>query len=240
MDKDILEAINDLKDEIKEKQNFIDILENLNINEVLTEEKWHQICETGLRPTKIMEKFLLNIFPEATDVKVYVNEVRFSLYGFKCAIPTSRCQGIQIDTSWYFKNKEKPKLYIPNELLTRLELINANKNHFSWYEKALIREKLTHRKICKLFLFFLWFFNWKWEKLDESFYFDRISEYEEKYKYSLHEYETLINEKNNKLDVLFNKLIPVLSTFSSNFWRLDQCRYSIEEIKKNENIQLAY
>lgn len=236
MDKDICESIEDLEEEIKQKQDLINTLKTLDVNEVLTEDKWHQICETGLRASKIMEKFLLNIFPDATNVKASYNEVNFNLYGFDCAIPTSRCRGIEIDTSWYFREKKKPELYIPKKVLLRVELINAKKNHLSWYKKALIREQLSNKHFRKLSLFFAWFFNWKWEKSDEEFYLKEISDCEERFNRNLKRYEESLKEKNVKLDLLFNKLIPTLSSFSSNFSKKYQCQYNIEEIKKYEKI----
>ena len=52
-----------------------------------------------------MGRLLKNIFPDAEDIKVDCNYVMFTLYGFKCFLPTSDYYNIEVDTSWYIKDK---------------------------------------------------------------------------------------------------------------------------------------
>ena len=52
-----------------------------------------------------MGRLLKNIFPDAEDIKVDSNYVIFTLYGFKCYLPTSDYYNIEVDTSWYIKDK---------------------------------------------------------------------------------------------------------------------------------------
>lgn len=106
---DITEAIEFLQKEIQEKQHQIKILENLNIEQPVSETTWHQICLTTMRESQLMGTLLKAIFPEAEDIKVGANYVFFRLYDFKCYLPTSFEKCILIDTSWY--TPEKIRLY---------------------------------------------------------------------------------------------------------------------------------
>lgn len=239
MDQNISEAIEVLKEEIKERENFINILENVNLEEKLTEEKWHDLCQTQLRTNPLMGKFLLNIFPEAKDVKVGCNYVSFILYDIKCAIPTSFCRGIDIDTSWYRKiERDKPNFKVPRKIEAWFEYDEALKTKKSWKEKAKIRSKCSdnHRNLTKFGLFCFWFFKWKWEKFDVKIWEEHLKTEEFLFEERVKKYEKLLEERESKVDILFNKVIPTLSIFTNRFHRYNgcDCRYDVEEIRKLE------
>lgn len=103
--KDIAEAIESLAEEILECKEQIEVVKNIDFNAPVDEDTWHEICLTPLRTSDLMGKLLKNIFPNAEDIKVGSNYVVFTLYGFKCFLPTSDYYNIEVDTSWYIKDK---------------------------------------------------------------------------------------------------------------------------------------
>lgn len=103
--KDIAEAIESLEEQITEYKKQIEAVKTINFNASVDEDTWHKICFTPLRTSDLMGKLLKNIFPDAEDIKVGSNYVFFTLYGFKCFLPTSDYYQIEVDTSWYIKDK---------------------------------------------------------------------------------------------------------------------------------------
>lgn len=238
MNKDIKESIEILENEIADKQKFLELLKSLNFDEVLTEEEWHQICKTPLRPTKFMGDLLKNIFPEAEDIKVGANYVYFYLKGFKCLLPTADYRGIYVDTSWYTKVKEVKEFKVSPYYQHRLDYIEARRRKASWLELATIRSKFWHRKdnYNKIFLFFMWFLSWKWEKFNESLW---LNDYEEAKKAHLLEIENYKKIKENNHErtlVLFNEVIPRLKEFTCKVDKVNESPHKIEDILKLENI----
>lgn len=104
-EKDIVEAIESLKEQISEYKEQIEVVKNTDFNAPIDEDTWHKICFTSLRTSDLMGRLLKNIFPDAEDIKVDCNYVMFTLYGFKCFLPTSDYYNIEVDTSWYIKDK---------------------------------------------------------------------------------------------------------------------------------------
>lgn len=103
--RDIEEAIESLEEEILECKEQISVVKTIDINAPVDEDTWHKICFTPLRTSDLMGKLLKNIFPDAEDIKVGSNYVVFTLYGFKCYLPTSDYYNIEVDTNWYIKDK---------------------------------------------------------------------------------------------------------------------------------------
>ena len=104
-EKDITEAIKSLEEQISEYKEQIEVVKNTDFNAPVDEDTWHKICFTSLRTSDLMGRLLKNIFPDAEDIKVDSNYVIFTLYGFKCYLPTSDYYNIEVDTSWYIKDK---------------------------------------------------------------------------------------------------------------------------------------
>lgn len=104
-EKDIVEAIESLKEQISEYKEQIEVVKNTDFNAPIDEDTWHKICFTSLRTSDLMGKLLKNIFPDAEDIQVGSNYVFFTLYGFKCFLPTSDYYQIEVDTSWYIKDR---------------------------------------------------------------------------------------------------------------------------------------
>lgn len=235
MVKEIKDSIFELEQGIREKQELIEMLRNLNIEEKLSEEDWHTVCESPLRSSRILVKLLTNIFPEATDVRLGGNFVYFTLYGIKCGLPTSRHTGIMIDTGWY-RVPRQPKLTLPRYLSVLLEVYNGRKSHFDWYSLASIRAKLYKKELSKVGLFFAYFLKWKWEKINEEELFREVSKVEAEHQAAVDGYNNELRLRKEMVDNLFDKVIPELSSFSSKFFRMNNYGkdYTIEEIRKIE------
>ena len=73
----------------------------------------NEMCLSNLRHSDLLGRFITNIFPNATDVKIGCNYAQFSLYDFICYIPTSAITGIEIDTKWFIKTQ--PPIYMDNK-----------------------------------------------------------------------------------------------------------------------------
>lgn len=100
--------IENLEIEISEKQEYMNLIKNLNLSESITEEVWQKICSTSLRKNKeVMKTLAESTFPKAKDIVVGGNYVKFLLHDFSCYIPTDHYDGIEVYTGWYMKYEPK-------------------------------------------------------------------------------------------------------------------------------------
>ena len=154
---DIQKAIDKLESNIEEKQAQIDLIKEIDFCSI-DEATWHKICETPLRNSDILATIVGNIFKDATDIKVGYNYVMFELYGFKCYLPTSQVNGIEIDTDWYRKDNGKPskeKFYYSDKYNMK-KYFDALDNHESW--KVLFKYRFPSLNGYKTWVkFVLWF-----------------------------------------------------------------------------------
>lgn len=98
---DKAKAIEILQDEISEKKQQIKLIENLDFSKPITEKEWHQLCRTPLRTSALLIELIKSTFPDAEDIKLQAQAVKFNLYGIDCYLPTTDELGIGIDLSWY-------------------------------------------------------------------------------------------------------------------------------------------
>ena len=241
-DNDIKEVIQEIDENISELILQKEILQNLDFSKPVDEETWHKLCETPLRNSDLLSVLVKNIFPLAEDIKVHCNYVYFNLLGFKVQIPTSSCYSINIDTSWYCCSYwEEPKLvYDPviDEITKYFEAVN---NHKGWYEcaKNRIRSGESYRK---WFLFLIWFGKYKWKPITsqhKQVYENRKRENEEEYKRNLEKYRKKFKETQERVDLLFDELIPMLDKFSVKHLSYNDQGWNqitLEKIKKNEEL----
>ena len=78
----VSEAIQEMEEDQKELQQKIKYVKDFDFSVPVTEEQWHQICETPLRWTDVMAHLVKNRFPNAEHIKVTANDVVFDLEGF--------------------------------------------------------------------------------------------------------------------------------------------------------------
>lgn len=150
------EAIAEIQEQIQELKTQIKTIESINLTQPITEKQWHLICETPLRnASTILTKILTNIFPKASEITIGANYAYFILYGIEIAIPTSREQGICINTEWYKKlnlphweidnttfQKKRPKRKEIDKAIQEANDIFSKKLNKYYKEKEMIDYKL--------------------------------------------------------------------------------------------------
>ena len=98
---DKVKAIEILQDEVVEKQRQIKLIMDLDLSGQVTEEIWHRLCRTPLRTRRLFLDIVKSTFPDAEDIELQEQAVKFNLYGIDCYLPTTDELGIGIDLSWY-------------------------------------------------------------------------------------------------------------------------------------------
>ncbi len=186
IEKSINEALQELQKEINEKQNQMNLIKNIDWNKSVKEEVWHEICETPLRSSDLLGVMVKNIFPDAENINVNCNYVYFSLDGFECRLPTSRCNGVYIKTDWYKKDYGEPSNpYFANHSVMK-KYFDAKDNGEHW--DVLFKYRIPYLASYKKWIrFILWFgyYKWKsdhrenWEEIfkeDETSFIERVNE----------------------------------------------------------------
>lgn len=214
MNKDIEETLEELREDIEEKETQVKLIQQLDINKSLTEKEWHQICLTPLRGSDLLGNLLKNIFPHSTNIKVCANYVYFNLYDFHCKIPTYTKECIKVDTSW---NKDLIRPTLENSMnwnsRNMREYFKTLDSNGSWIELFNLRFP-KHKYYSKYRKFILWFGKYKWKKTNREEWQKKFKEEEKTFEKKL---ETYLREKEEqeKMEVIFNeKLIPELHQFT--------------------------
>ena len=238
MDISIKESIERLEKDIKEKQNQINLIKSINFDEKIDEEKWHAICETPLRNSNLLAVFLKNIFPDAKDINVGCNYVMFTLYGFICALPTLRCNGIEVNTDWYKKDRGEPKIenmYFDNGNIMK-KYFDALDNHESW--KILFKYRLPEMSRYQIWVkFLLWFCKYKWKDPHRKRWEEEFKKEKEEYERNVIQYHIKRDELHKTSERFVNELLPELYTFSNNIRKYSGCWVDIKDIIEYENLK---
>lgn len=237
MTNDISDAVQDLKEQISEIQKQIDFIQSIDFTKPVTENQWHKICETPLRYSNLLADLVKNTFPLAENVLVGCNYVFFDLLGFKVQIPTSRCQGINVDTSWYRKDEGKPTKIYTKDIENVIEYFNAVDNKLGWYECA--RYRIPNSKTYKKWvLFVMWWFKYRWEAPKRQQFEAVKSQQEQAHKERIKKHLSKRQNIKNKAKTFLYELLPLLNQFSLQHGNYNDSRYaySIEQIKEFENL----
>lgn len=237
MDKNINEAIEEIKEDIETLKLQIQLLENLDLSKSVDEDIWHNICETPLRSSDILGVLVKNIFPLAENIIVHCNYVYFDMLGFKVQIPTSRCRGINVDLSWYH-NYSKPQLYYPSALGYLIKYFEAVDNNLGWYEKMKCR--VSYGEHCKKYILFLaYIFKYKWKKVNRELVEEEKEKFNQSYQKQVIKYYKDKSEIHQKSEKLINELLPLLDNFSKQHFPYNQGSpygTTIEKIKELEDL----
>lgn len=240
MNLEIEKAIKEIQDEIKEKEDYLDLLFALDWQKPVTEKQWHTICETPLRNSPLLGTMVKNIFPEAEDAKVSSNYVFFTLYGFTCAIPTSLIEGIEVRTDWYEKDRGVPKKEnmhygVNARMKNYFDALDANE---SW--DVLLKYRVpSASRYRKWVRFFIWFCKYKWKDPHRKEWEAEFQKDEEKYNESLRRYYETRKAMNEKSLKMKNKLLPNLYCFTKKVRKYrsnSMGTYEIDEILKAEGL----
>jgi hypothetical protein len=213
----INEALNDLEEEKTEIERRIALVKSIDWTKPVTEDEWHELCETSIRTSPLLAVLVKNIFPNAENITIGCNYAYFELYGYKIQIPNSRCRGINIATSdWYNDIKySREHRGDPHPPLTRevMAYFDAVDNKRGWKEQA--KHRLYHASTMSDFeLFIKWFGKYKWKKVDRAKWEAKWEEEERRYTEKTAWYEKTEAENREKLEFVLNVLMPELDKFS--------------------------
>ena len=240
MNKELNIAISELREEINELEERAKLLENIDLSKPITEDMWHEICETSLRTSDYMKDVLKAIFPDAENINVGCNYVTFDLMGFHLQIPSSRCKGINIDTSWYQKLEEPELDWMDDTPVCRMKrYFDAVDNGEGWYKKAKLRIPFAW-VYTKFTLFLKWHLWYRWRDDKREYWENRIQKEIRKYDDAKTEYEKNKKETSEKINRLFNELLPEIEKFSTIHYKYDEYggislhQHAIDKIKEEK------
>lgn len=208
-------AVSDIDEEISELQQQRKEILSINESTICTDKEFQHICRTQLRSSNILAIFVKNIFPDAIDIKVGPNWIRFTLDTFKCYIPTYDDYGIYVDLLEFNVNRPKPerKFFYTKEYFALEHFINAT----SWKEKcrAAITYTKNHRNYRTWVLFLYWIFK---IKRNQNYYIEKYNELskevDNQYNEALNKYNKAIEDINNKKLYFKNTVYPKLNKFT--------------------------
>ena len=232
--KEVREAMTELEEREKELAEQKRLLSSIEETDVLDEETWHAVCETPLRYSDLMARLARNVFPEAENVSVSANYVRFTLRGFRVEIPTSRAQGINVDVSWYEKDRGEPKFYPDAKTKRMMDFFEARDKKEGWRKQAKLLVNAPYRD---WFLFLLWFGKYRRRVPDRAFWEARYAKELEIHKRSVEKYYAKRREVEEKTATLFGEVLPILERFSKKHFRYSEggaFSPSIDEIRRAE------
>lgn len=232
------EAIKDLQEDINEKQGQIDLIKSIDWSNPVDEDIWHEICETPLRSSDLLGVLVKNIFPEADDINVHCNYVYFKLYGYRCALPTSRCRGAYVETCWYKKDSGEPKEIHFGNNYTMKKYFDEKDNDARW--TVLFDYRLPNlRGYRKWIKFILWFGKYKWKDDNRSSWEEEFEKDKQRFEKRKENYQIERKEMHEKVEIMVNKLIPELKKFSDKVYKLDGYSWiQVEDMVKLEGFSL--
>ena len=235
---DVGEAIQDLQEDIAEKQKQVELIKSIDWDKPVNEKIWHEICETPLRTSDLLGVLVKNIFPNAEDIVVCCNYVSFNLYGFKCALPTSRCNGAYIETGWYEKDNGQPTLPETIAQYHMRRYFQAKDNKENW--EVLFDERLSSYKSCRKWIkFIMWFGYYKWKNVHREKWEEVFVENQNKLERMIEKYNQERKEMHEKTKTMVKAVIPELRKFSMNVYKLKSSDWRTpQEIAKLEGFEL--
>lgn len=235
---DVGEAIQDLQEDIAEKQKQVELIKSIDWDKPVNEKIWHEICDTPLRTSDLLGVLVKNIFPNAKNINVRCNYAYFDLYGFKCALPTSRCNGAYIETGWYKKDNGQPTLPETIAQYHMRRYFQAKDNKENW--EVLFDERLSSYKSCKKWIkFIMWFGHYKWKKIDRTKWEEVFAENKNRLSQMIDEYNQERKEMYEKTKTMVEIVIPELKRFSMKVYKLRSYDWRTpQEIAKFEGFEI--
>lgn len=200
-----------LDKDISVLENQKKLIENLEIKSVDID-MWGLINETPLRNSKILLDILSETFPDGDYFKLNPNSVHFTLHDIDIKVPTCRDKRVYIDLSWYAKPNYKP-ITINKHKYMRKYFNLLESGDYSWIDLAKIRHSKGFNCL-KLELFLWWNLYGRYKKVDIEKWQNTFKKEDELNKEILNKYIEKANKSNEKLKILKNKVIPIVSEFS--------------------------
>ena len=238
---EIKEALSAIDEEISVLQSRRALIESIDWTKPVDEDTWHEICETSLRGSPLLKTLVLNIFPDAEDIKIYANGVRFKLLGFDVEIPTSLARGIYVNISWYVHDSGEPVFEMHGYDKAMKEYFELKDKGAGW--KELMRKRLyPDWNFRPFFLFCMWYGYYKWHQPDRKAWEKLFEVKRNAHQESVARYYEERRAMEEKKRVFVEELLPRLREFapiSEMDFRTGSFMYGskhelIEEIRKFE------
>ena len=131
IEKEINNCVSEIEHKIESLNAQKEYLKNLDFSKKPSEEEWYSMMNTGIRYSpNIVEKLITNLYPDAKDINLGCNYVKFTLQGIKCGISISNCR----EASIFEDKRDKGSTY---KELTRDEINNIKEvaNRLSEFTK---------------------------------------------------------------------------------------------------------
>lgn len=201
---------------IQKEQNKLELLKSLNLDNPITEEYFHTLCETPLRNNLYMMCKIINkIFPTATNIKWFPNYMSCEIKGFEIFIPTTKARGVEVKPDYVEEKPKKSNCLIDKDIQFLQDYINLIDTKASWYKKAQLRNNHYYKNWV---LPFWWFFKIcpkdRKEKRNREWFVDclnkKLLEKQNEYEFQLNKY----NEFIEKWKVYFDEVEPILKQYT--------------------------
>lgn len=234
----VKDIIDELNSEIKKQQEMVRFIEEMDFGKRVDRKTWETLCHTPLKETKIMEKVLKNVFPDAEDIVTCFKGIEFSLYGFKCWISKEDACPVEVDTSWYCKKDES--VACGTDMTRNMRnYFRLKENNAGWEElfDCRIPSKSNYPKWKK---WLLWNLIYRF-KSDNKELWDFVFQAEEKEfekaKLNLEQRKQESREESIKMAQV---LLPELHNFSEEIGTIrERSSYSVEDILRMEDIKVC-
>lgn len=156
--------------------------------------------------------------------------------GFKVQIPTSRCSGINIDTSWYRCNGRLPMKFESHTESNMRKYFEELDNGANWYKLARLRLDIGCEKWV---LFLLWYLKYKWKDPHRDEWEEKFREMDARYESSLKSYYKEQEEIKSRSRKLVKEVLPVLNKFSNEYRKYDGIGnyYTVDKIIKLKHLE---
>ncbi|MEG1563775.1 MAG: hypothetical protein RR365_08620 [Bacteroides sp.] len=199
----------------KEKQIFL--LKHLDMSEIVSEDRWHDLCQTPLRTSDLLAQLVLNIFPDAEGIHVGCNYVYFTLYGYEIQIPTSLCRGINVDTTWFCEFTTPRIIFSRNEerMKRYFECLDTKAG---WYKCARYR---LGRRWQKWYLFVIWWTRYKWKNAHREEWEAIFDKAEKQYQERLSSFYDKKKQMDEKIISFVETVLPEINRFSKEHYEYD-------------------
>lgn len=238
MVKEVENMIDNINDNIEYLQEEIEFLNSIDFTKPVDEVTWLRISKSPLKCSDSLAILVLNTFPDAKEIRVLHNSVKFKLKGFHIEIPTTGVGGINVDTSWYIKDYGEPVLKFDEVTESMKKYFEAIDKKLGWYE--CVKHRLVNAEHYKKYkLFFHWWFRLKWKNPHRDIWEKKFQNEKAQYEKKLKDYHDNRKIMKSNAKLLFYKVLPLLDNFSTYHGFYDGESYkrcTLDEIKNLENI----
>ena len=232
-------AIAMMQSEIKKKRQQIEFIRTVDMTKPTTEKVWHELCETPIRNSELLKVLVLNTWPDAEDIILSPNCVRFVLYGYGIIIPTTRSMGVEIvpDPSFKYFREYKPIFRPSHETKRRLKYIDMRNSDTDWYTlfQLKVPEDVLDAGYHKWYCLLLWLTKYKKMEIDEEEWNRKYDDEKKAYKKKMEKYYDHQEELYKKCIILIENVIPEIQKFSTNIRLYKDTYCTMDDVMRMKN-----